>query len=106
MPGRSPRHSSRTAALRGRTSAAAGKALQIRTSYIYYRYLCTTFTTLQAKRALEMELQAKRSLELEEQREKEKKEIQHAVAANLQIFREQHAAAGTRTVVYVVNIGS
>jgi hypothetical protein len=52
--------------------------------------------TLQAKRALEIELQAKRALELEEQREKEKKEIQQAVAANLQIFREQHAAAGTR----------
>jgi hypothetical protein len=49
-----------------------------------------------------MELQAKRSLELEEQREKGKKEIQHAVAANLQIFREQHAAAGTRTHVVMV----
>ena len=48
-----------------------------------------------------MELQAKLSLELEEQREKENKEIQHAVAANLQIFREQHAAAGTRTHVVV-----
>ena len=57
--------------------------------------------TLQAKRALEIELQAKRALELEEQREKEKKEIQQAVAANLQIFREQHAAAGTRTHVVV-----